>query len=60
MKITVKKEVKYGNELYYPACEKSTIFAALAERKTLLVKDLKKIQALGYEIELMKDKIKGL
>lgn len=50
MSITVTIKTVYGNDLIYPACEKSRLFAELAGSKTLTPAALKKIEALGYSV----------
>jgi hypothetical protein len=50
MKIFVTVKNVYGNDLIYPACEKSRLLAELAGRKTLTKSDLRTIRALGYEV----------
>ena len=50
---TLKLMVKsvYGNEMIYPACEKSKLLTALSRKKTLDNRDLELIKSLGYQIE---------
>lgn len=52
MKIYITAQNKYGNDLLYPACETSKIFAELTRKKTLDISDLMKIKKLGYEVEI--------
>lgn len=46
--VTVKSV--YGNEMIYPACPVSKIFAELTETKTLSRYAIGKIKALGYTV----------
>lgn len=48
--VTIKNV--YGNELIYPACDDSRVFAELIGQKTLTTQDLRKIRSLGYEVEV--------
>lgn len=52
MKTTIYVTVRnvYGNDLVYPACEKSRLLAELAGRKTLTPSDLRTIRELGYDV----------
>ena len=52
MKITVRIEKVYGRELIYPVCEMAKSFTAMAGCKCLNRRMLKKIEAMGYEIEV--------
>ena len=49
-KLTLRKKIIYGNELLYPNCEDSKVFAKMVGRKTLTEQDIKLIKLLGYEI----------
>lgn len=40
----------YGNELIYPVCENARTFAAIANTKTLSVRDINMIRKLGYVV----------
>ena len=40
----------YGNDLIYPVCANSRIFAELTGKKTLSREDLNKISRLGFRI----------
>lgn len=51
IKVTIKSV--YGNELIYPACETSEIFANLTRKLTLDAKDIEKIKQLGYTITVV-------
>lgn len=52
MIIYVKIKNVYGNELVYPDCEKSAVFASLANSKSLTPKTLQYIEKLGYAIKI--------
>ena len=52
MKITIRADKVYGINTFYPACDRSKIFARLAGTKTLTAHALRDITALGYEIEI--------
>ena len=43
----------YGNEQAYPVCDAARTFAEIAGSKTLTPATLKKIQRLGYTIEVV-------
>jgi hypothetical protein len=57
MKITVEKTSVYGRDMIYPVCKKAHLFTQFAGLKTLRPSDIKIIKALGFEIELKKEKI---
>lgn len=40
----------YGKVLFYPACDKSKLFAAIADRTTLSETNIRRIRQLGYEV----------
>jgi hypothetical protein len=46
--LIVKVKNVYGNELVYPVCEQSKLFAALANTETLTTQSVAKIKQLGY------------
>jgi len=52
MTITVEIKIVYGQQLIYPACEKSNIFAGIAGKKTLSKADLANIRALGFTVAI--------
>lgn len=52
MILTLTIKNVYGNEMAYPACDKSRAFADLLNTKTLTDRHIEKIKALGYTIEL--------
>tara|TARA_R100001594_G_scaffold3282_1_gene12415 strand:- start:824 stop:1000 length:177 start_codon:yes stop_codon:yes gene_type:complete len=53
MQIIVEKRNVWGNDLYYPICNKAKSFAKLLDTKTLTKQKLKEIKhSLGYEIEV--------
>jgi len=51
MKLLIEIKEKYGNTLFYPACEASQVFAKLLNQSTLTENNLKLIKQLGYTIE---------
>ena len=53
MKIQVAIKHVYGKETIYPICEKAKILAQLVNQKTLTKKDIEKIKALGFVIEIV-------
>lgn len=55
--MTIKCIVKniYGKELIYPACDKAKLFAEIAGTKTLSMKDLKNIGAIGFYVEFINE-----
>lgn len=50
MEIFVNVKNVYGNTLYYPACEKSKIFAEIAGSKTLTLDAIEQIKKLGTKV----------
>jgi len=54
MKITVKEKSVYGNILLYPVCDTSKHFASLIGAKTFQQWHLNTIEAMGYEIEIIR------
>jgi hypothetical protein len=57
MEIQIEMKNLYGENKYYPICEKSKIFADLLKQKTLTKNDLEKIKSLGIQINLIQPKI---
>ena len=57
MEIQIEIKNIYGENKFYPICEKSKIFADLLEQKTLTKRDLEKIKKLGFQITLVQQKI---
>lgn len=57
MEIQIELKNIYGENKFYPICEKSKVFADLLEQKTLTKKDLEQIKKLGFEITLVHQKI---
>ena len=53
MKIQVTIKNVYGKETIYPICEQAKIFAGLVRQRTLTRKDIEKIKALGFAIEIV-------
>lgn len=56
MNIKVQFKRVYGNELIYPVCDKSKIFAQMLNAKTLTSNTIRYIKDLGYTVEVMQDK----
>jgi len=54
LKVTVKNV--FGNDLVYPYCERSEIFAILTNSKTLTENAIKWIKTLGYNFEVVNTK----
>jgi hypothetical protein len=50
--ITVQIKSVYGNEVVYPACPKSLLFASIAGTKTLTRETLECVMRLGFEIRV--------
>jgi len=50
MEILVNVKNVYGKTLYYPACEKSRIFAEIAGSKTLTIDVIEQIKRLGTKV----------
>ena len=46
--LTVRVKNVYGNELIYPLCEQSKLFAKLANTETLTTRAVATIKKLGY------------
>lgn len=55
--IVVQIKSVYGKETVYPVCQKATLFAKLAQTKTLTSDTLAYIRALGYRIEVKQQEI---
>lgn len=53
--ILVQKKNVYGNELIYPACDDAVMFTKLTGKKTLDMRDISTIKALGYEIAIKQE-----
>jgi len=51
--IKVKIKNVYGQDLVYPDCYASRIFAAIAGTTTLTESTLRRIDKLGYDIEVI-------
>jgi hypothetical protein len=51
MKIEILIKGVYGVTKYYPVCSTGKLFAEIANTTTLTEAVLKKIKALGYELE---------
>jgi len=59
MKILIKIKTVYGNQLFYPVCEKAKLFTQLLGKKTLSTSDLRTIKELGFKIEVASQELKG-
>lgn len=40
----------YGKVLFYPVCDNSKVFAAIADQITLSESNIRRIKQLGYEV----------
>lgn len=49
--VTVEVRNVYGNEMVYPACDTSKLFARIANRTTLNASILNDIVSLGYQVK---------
>ena len=58
MNITVEMKDVYGQAKIYPVCDKAKLFADIAGTKTLLPRDIQRIQELGYEINVRQRNMK--
>lgn len=56
-KIQVRVDSKYGVERIYPISEDAQIFAAMLRQATFTRDNIKYIKLLGYEIEVVQDKV---
>ena len=57
MKITVRKVLKdkiYGGYVYHPACDQAKLFAQIAGTETLFPQTLDTIEALGFDIKVVR------
>lgn len=52
MQVLVEFKTVYGQQLIYPACEKSRLFAAMANQKTLTQREVDLIKRLGYTVNV--------
>jgi hypothetical protein len=52
MIIKIQLRYQYNQEVYYPICANATLFAEIAGTKTLTARVLKRIEKLGYTIEV--------
>ena len=48
--ITILVKEVYGKQMFYPACDTSRLFAAIADRATLSETNVRRIRQLGYEV----------
>ena len=58
MNITVEIREVYGQSKVYPVCETAQIFADIAGTRTLLPRDIQRIQRLGYKVTLKQQEMK--
>lgn len=52
MKIKLDKKNHFGNELLYPACDASRIFAHMLQQKSLTRENVESIAKLGFDVEI--------
>lgn len=52
MEITIRLKNNYGQQVAYPACEQSELFAKIADTITLTGKTLNLIKRMGYSIKI--------
>lgn len=52
MHITVQVRNVFGNDLVYPACEPSIVFARMIGAKTFNAHHIACIRALGYQVHV--------
>jgi hypothetical protein len=57
MKIKMNMRSDYGQYRYYPACDKSKLLAELTNQKTLTPANMRTIQKLGIEVEMLSHKL---
>jgi|TARA_B100000519_G_C14100720_1_gene370882 hypothetical protein len=57
MKIVIKKKNVYGENMYYPVCKDSKLFADIAGTITLTIENLERIREIGFRLELQKEEI---
>lgn len=50
MEVLIRAKCVYGENRYYPICEKAKMFAEIAGTKTLTPAVLATIKALGYKL----------
>jgi hypothetical protein len=48
--IVVLAKDNYGRQMFYPVCDNSKLFAAIADRSTLSESNIRRIIQLGYEV----------
>ncbi len=57
MNIKVRIQNVYGVGTVYPVCDKAQMFADIARTKTLTMPVVALIKRLGYEIEIVTEKL---
>lgn len=55
--IIVEKKTVYGNDLIYPVCDDSKLFARISGHKTLLPEVISCIKQLGYKLTTKSEEI---
>lgn len=48
--IVILAKDNYGKVMFYPVCDNSKLFAAIANRNTLSETNIRRIRQLGYEV----------
>lgn len=51
--IVILAKDNYGKQMFYPVCDNSKLFVAIAGRTTLSETNIRRIQQLGYEVTVM-------
>lgn len=57
MKIKMKMDQPYGKPYYYPACDKSKLFAELLDQWHLTSDNMRILQKLGVEVEMLRHRL---
>ncbi len=57
MSVQVQIKHHYGRTLIYPVCEKSKLFAKLAGKKTFDSGDVSIMKELGYEVNVVQERV---
>ena len=57
MKIQMKMRTDYGQPRYYPVCDKAKLFARLLDQKSLTSDNMRILQQLGIEAEMLSHKL---
>ena len=48
--IVILAKDNYGKQMFYPVCDNSKVFAAIADQITLSESNIRRIKQLGYEV----------